>query len=114
RVSCHFNSIEIPTLGRAFFTTTAAALLTLIIGFLLQSLLVGFEARGPRAVAQFGAFIFALAANLLITTGLYTLLLRVRYSQALTLWLFQAGLFAAFLLVVGCFGGILLSLLGGF
>ena len=41
RVSCHFTGVEIPALGRAFFTTTVAALLSVTVALLLEHSLIG-------------------------------------------------------------------------
>ena len=102
RVACHFTGVEIPALGRAFFTTTAAVFTSIASGFFLQYALIGFDYYQPEPSQQFGTLLLALVASLLLTTGLYRLLLPIRYGQALTLWLLQAGLLGLFLLVGGC------------
>jgi hypothetical protein len=107
RVVCHFNGVEIPGLGRAFFTTAAAAFFSVIAAYLLQRGLVGFESYQPSPTRQFLVIALALVANLGITASLYRLLLGVKFGQALSLWLFQAGLFGMLLLTVGCCGGLL-------
>jgi len=102
RVVCHFNGVEIPTLGRAFFATAAAGFLSAIAAVLLHKLIAVSPSRELTLVGVILLCVLALVTNSLITTSLYLMLLGVRLGKALRLWLYQAGLFALLALVGGC------------
>jgi hypothetical protein len=93
RVACYYRGVEIPALGRAFFTAFATSSLSLLVFLLLQFVLVGGNDY-PSTGNQFVALLLALSAHVGITTGLYVPLLGLRYSAAFSVWLAQAVAFA--------------------
>jgi hypothetical protein len=112
RVSCHFCGVDIPAIGRAFFTTFVCTLLSLVAWAVFQSVLVGFDPPQVSARTQFPALLLALATHMLITTILYTYLLDLRLGRAFSVWLVQALTFAGFALLLACCLGVPLMLLG--
>lgn len=100
RVSCHFCTVEIPTLGRAMFSVALTVGLGLLAAFAIQTVATGF--LGANLLAQFLTFVAALATHAVITTILYAPLLGIRLGKAFSVWLVQALVFAGFGLVMGC------------
>jgi len=111
RVSCHFCGVEIPALGRAYFTAAVSAGLSVVAAYFILAFLFGPSSRGPNLILKTLAAVLMLVANGAISTGIYAPLLDVRIGRALTIWLVQAICFLAFGLLGGCCAG-LVSLIG--
>jgi hypothetical protein len=111
RVSCHFCGVDIPAIGRAFFTTFLTAFVSLIAGVAFQSAFVGLDPERVSALRQFPALVLTLATHMIITSCLYAFLLELRFGQACTVWLVQALTFAGFALMLGCCLGVPSALL---
>ena len=111
RVACHFAGVEIPALGRAFFTASSTAVLSATATLVLLARL------GPIDMSSAGLFVFfltlllSLLVNMALATEIYHLLLGISYNQALAVWLIQAVSFVAFIVVAGCLVGVPLALL---
>lgn len=102
RVACHWSGVEIPALGRAMLVVGATVVPTIALGVLLQVLFVGPDGQNFHPVLQFLVFAITLFVNAAICVGAYTLLLRARVGQALTLWLASSLLFVVAAGCVGC------------
>jgi hypothetical protein len=105
RVACHFCRVEIPALGRAYFTAGASAGLSVVVALLIFSFVAGLTRGGYTPSLQLVALPLMLAENMLISVALYAPLLEVRWGQALTIWVVQAIGFLAFGLLLGCCAG---------
>ena len=111
RVACHYAHVEIPALGRAFFTTAAMTVLSVLAGYFLLRTLAGLDWSRISTLAVFLTLALSLAANLLISVGLYRLLLPVRFNEALSLWLYQVVLFGLLALILSCCVGVPIRML---
>lgn len=111
RVACHYAGVEIPALGRAYFTTGAMTVLSVLTAYLLLRTLAGLEWSRVSTLAVFLTLALSLAANLLISIGLYRVLLNVRLSEALSLWLYQIVLFGLLALILSCCIGVPIRML---
>jgi hypothetical protein len=107
RVSCHLCGVEIPTLSRAMFSVAATIGLSMLAALAIQWTIAEGLGISWTLVTQFVVFALILVAHMLITTALYTPLLRVRVATAFSVWFVQALVFVGFGLVVGCcFGAV--------
>ena len=106
RVSCHLCGVEIPALGRAYFSAAASAGLTLVAAYAVQGFFAGLSRRFD-AVLQITSLVLILAANMALSTALYAALLEVRLGRAFNVWLVQAITFLGVVFVVGSCGGLL-------
>jgi hypothetical protein len=107
RVSCHFCGVEIPALGRAYFTAFAATSLTVVVVVALQGLFVGFGVGRVDLILQFAVVMLGLAAHMAIAVTVYALALGMRAGKAFSVWLMQALVFSGFAVLLGCcFGGV--------
>jgi hypothetical protein len=105
RVACHFAGVEIPVLGRAFVVATATALLSAIAA-LVPLVYFGPVDTSPNGlIILFGTLVFSLLANLLVSVGLYRLLLGITFQKALSVWLIQAVSFLAVTVAACCLIG---------
>lgn len=106
RVACHFCGVEIPALGRAYFTAGASSGLSVSAAYFILPFLFGDSGR-PSFILRGFAVLVLVAANAAISIALYMPLLEVRLGRALTIWLVQAIGFIAFGLLGGCCAGVL-------
>ena len=112
RVACHFTGVEIPALGRAFFTAGATLALTSVVGYVFLTWFVGLDMSRAPASAIFVTLLLTLIVNLGVAVGLYRLLLGIRLGEALALWRWQVVLFLALALLLGCCAGVPIAVLG--
>jgi hypothetical protein len=112
RVACHFTGVEIPALGRAFFTAGATLALSSVVGYVVLALFIGLDVSQAPAIAIFFTLTLTLVGNLAIAVGLYRLLLGIRLGEALTLWRWQIMLFLGLALLLTCCAGVPLAVFG--
>lgn len=113
RVACHFAGVEIPALGRAFFTASVTAILSMAAALFVNSHFGVTDSAFsvPGFFSLFLTLVLSLFANMILATVLYRLFLSITYNKAITVWLIQALSFAAFAVAASCLIGVVRMLL---